>query len=294
MCLLSFIMKVTFLHFFIFGQELWFIASALPTAVNGNLQPAVPVPEPSYLNVALMALGLSLVLLFIVKWFYQLHRYRRTRITTEDNWLGLSVLQRAISSKSLNFGDEKSGLLVGLFGSPLWETRYSAFRAPENTSSDPAQTALKPGPRRHSGSNFLLRSFGLSNRQPEIFCTGRINKPCTTPGHTSSELLPVLIPAITSNSYPIWNPEIGTEVRAQQSAPSASSTTAPQRLFSSASGDKQWYPIEIFSALSIILNWRISRLLAMKNITLIYLNADLQIHILNLLIFLARLPMEAC
>ncbi|KAH9482662.1 hypothetical protein JR316_0004762 [Psilocybe cubensis] len=83
----------------------------------------------SYIT-AISALGFVVGLLFFIKWAYVSHRRKSQRDALQSIWRDdFSVSSLPLWSRKRTLKSKKyvrSALLVGLFGSPAWETRYSA------------------------------------------------------------------------------------------------------------------------------------------------------------------------
>ncbi|KAF8205013.1 hypothetical protein BJ912DRAFT_1137520 [Pholiota molesta] len=189
------------------------MAYASPTSIN-------PPPEPgpsSYVKGTVILLVLSLALLLVAKWVYQSQRCRQTSFGSEDSWRARSLRsqlgdnlfssENALCKPPKEKG--KSGLLVGLFGSPSWETRYSNMfqMASEQVSLNHA-LHLAATPHRH-GSNYRFTTSPQS-KQAEDSSFAR----CYSHHLSQAELglqtfcEPLLVgppPAMTSNTYPPWS-----------------------------------------------------------------------------------------
>lgn len=207
--------NIAFLSFIlIFRQSLTLVAYASPTTIN-----TPPEPGPlSYVKGIVILLVLSLVLLFVAKWVYQFRRCQQTSFGSEDSWRARSLRSQlgdnlfasedVISKTPKEKG--KSGLLVGLFGSPSWETRYSNIfqMASEQVSLNHA-LHLAATPRPHGLSNYRFTTSPQSKQAEDLSfarsCYHDLSKAELGLRTFCEPLLVGPPPAMTSNTYPPWN-----------------------------------------------------------------------------------------
>lgn len=176
-----------------------------------NSFPVPQNPTKSRVGVPLLLLAFVslLFILFLAKWFYIMWRRHAKRaggscttpslwsrwfdnFSTTSPWLG----KLFPGSKT----DMKSGFLIGLLGSPAWETRYSAvifdnrllFRHPNTVASRRSASGSSPASRDSRSRSFPCSSASLSHVPEENTVIVNNLKPTSPPS-----------PAVTINRSPL-------------------------------------------------------------------------------------------
>ncbi|KJA30237.1 hypothetical protein HYPSUDRAFT_32377 [Hypholoma sublateritium FD-334 SS-4] len=164
-------MKRQIALFYLVGHELFPSNSVLASPIVSSSGTSIlnshngPGSKLSFL-IAATILGSSVTLLLVAKWIYLSRQYRKTgnvsrkaRLSSRPLWNASFSAPRQrpfpTFSEELLSRKGKSGLLVGLFGSPSWETRCSnIIDAMSEQLSFTRITGTSPSPRCHSSYQY--------------------------------------------------------------------------------------------------------------------------------------------
>lgn len=141
-----------------------------PFAVYGTVRsyPVPPNPIRSKVELPLLVVLFSFVsllfVLFFTKWLYIIRRRQAkraggSRTTLRSGWYdNFSTSSSRFGKLFMGSGDVKSGFLIGLLGSPSWETRCSAVTVDDRSPLRDPRSSLSQGSKSCSSSCGFTRS----------------------------------------------------------------------------------------------------------------------------------------